>query len=982
MARLKTTWLVSCIFLLMNFSLSAQTVPYVAGELLVQMEEGISFDSWLRSWNHQHRQPETLRAMKQVSRPLNVWLLSYDETTNDVQYLLDEIRTDRQIRAAQLNHTVTLRAVPDDAFFGQQWQYNNTGQSGGTVGADIDAVEAWDVTTGGTTLTGDTIVVAVLDNGIDVTHPDFQRNRWYNHAEIPDNGIDDDNNGYTDDYLGWSTVSNNDNISGGSHGTAVSGIVGADGDNGLGVTGINWYVKVMHIRNNFNSTEAKVIEAYSYPLEQRQRYNASGGAEGAFVVATNASWGVNEGQPEDSPIWCGFYDVLGAAGIINCGATANTDVDVDEVGDLPTTCPSDYLIAVTNTNHDDIKEIQAAYGALSIDLGAPGTGAYNITNGGNYAPFGGTSGATPLVTGTAALLYSLDCPTLSALTESDPAAAALLVKEAILAGVTSNASLAGITVTGGRLNVANSVQYLLSLCDGCIPASSVQLIDFGVTDATINWNINDSLESVDLRWRAVGELEWTLVTDAESPLVLSGLNPCEAYEYQIQSNCASDVIPFGNSRFFTTDGCCTAPENIVLTPLSDEIMTMDWDAVTAAQSYELRYRMQGTPDWENLTATLAEATLTGLDRCTIYEYQLRTICADEISDWTPLTTFQTGGCGPCLDLDYCRPENVFSTATEYIGQVEIGGFFTNASDGAASGYADFGSLIVAPLLQAGETYPVVLTPEFPTGESFAQDWRIWVDLDHNGSFTSNEIVFDGDSSNQPINGFITIPPAANLGVTRMRVMMQFSLASVPCPFIKSFGEIEDYCIDIIAAENCPAPTVFSRDLISSSNVIVTWDAIDQALDYEADYRSTDGVDWLPLTVVDNGVNITGLDSCATYTLRVKTLCNGSESESYGFFDFDTCPVGTQDITANRDHWLLAPNPFTQEIEIRALNFPTTGKMTVALMDALGRRILQADWPAGQSSLLLSDMGHLPAGLYTVVLYQNGRLWSVKRAVKG
>ena len=242
----------------------------------------------------------------------------------------------------------------------------------------------------------------------------------------------------------------------------------------------------------------------------------------------------------------------------------------------PPLAPSDYLIAVTNTDHNDIKEVQAGYGAINIDLGAPGTGAYNITNGGAYAGFGGTSSATPHVAGTAALLYSLDCPALSALTEADPSAAALLIKEAILAGVDPNASLAGITVTGGRLNVANSIQYLLNLCDGCIPASSVQLANFSVSTATITWNTNDSLQSVDLRWRAVGAMNWNVVTNAQSPLTITGLTPCEGYEYQVQSNCVTEVIPFGNSRFFTTDGCCTAPENVELTPLSDEIMYFTW----------------------------------------------------------------------------------------------------------------------------------------------------------------------------------------------------------------------------------------------------------------------------------------------------------------------------------------------------------------------------------------------------------------------
>jgi subtilisin family serine protease len=981
MARFSIALLLCLIFQLTQVSLTAQSSAFIAGELLVQMEADYAFPSWLRDWNRTHPDQQQLTLVKEVSRPVNIWLVSFDETTTAAQELITAIDPDRRIRAVQRNHSITLRAVPTDALFGSQWQYNNTGQRGGTAGADIDAVEAWDVTTGGNTLTGDTIVVAVLDNGIDVTHPDFQLNRWYNHAEIPDNGIDDDNNGYVDDYRGWSTVSNNDNIAGGSHGTAVSGIIGADGNNNLGVTGINWHVKVMHIRNNFNTSEAKVLEAYSYALEQRLRYNTSGGAEGAFVVATNASWGVDGGQAADAPIWCSFYDTLGAAGIINCAATVNDDIDVDEFGDLPTACPSDYLIAVTNTDHNDIKEVEAGYGAINIDLGAPGTGAYNITNGGAYGGFGGTSGATPHVAGTAALLYSLDCPALSALTEADPSAAALLIKEAILAGVDPNASLAGITVTGGRLNVANSIQYLLNLCDGCIPATSVQLADFSVSTATITWNTNDSLQSVDLRWRAVGAMNWTVVTNAQSPLTISGLTPCGNYEYQVQSNCAGEVIPYGNSRFFTTDGCCTAPENVELTSLADEIMFFVWDAVTAAQSFELRYRVQGTSPWMVLSSTLPQNTLTGLERCTFYDYQLRTICANETTAWTPLRTFITSGCGPCLDLEYCMPENVFSTQYEHIAQIEIGGFFTNASGVEPGAYTDFGLQLAAPVLEAGVTYPILLTPGFPDDETSSEDWRIWLDKDHNGSFTTNEIIFDGTPSSAPINGFITIPANTNLGVTRMRIMMQFSLASSgACPFVASFGEIEDYCVDIIATEVCNTPTGFVRTVVGSSNVQINWNPVQAALDYQADYRSTGGVDWLPLNVTNNMVTITGLDSCAAYTLRVKTLCNGSESESYSFYDFDTCPVSTINIAVNENSWLLAPNPFRDELEIRALNFPPSGEMTLAIIDGLGRTLVKQDWPRGQGSMTI-NRSDFPAGLYTIALYHNGQLWSVKRAMK-
>lgn len=959
----------------------AQDLDHIQGDLLVQLKPGTDGDAWVKSWNS--IQPNSLQIDKATiaSRLADMWLLQFDYTQVDERSLLGAVRQAPKVLLAQFNHTVQMRGVPSDLLFDQQWQYQNTGQSGGTVDADIDAVEAWDVTTGGTTLTGDTIVVAVLDNGVDRNHPDLQRNRWFNHAEIPNNDEDDDNNGYTDDYEGWSTVSNDGNIAGGNHGTAVSGIIGADGDNELGVTGVNWYVKVMHIRNNFITNEAKVLEAYSYAWEHRRTYNMTGGAEGAFVVATNASWGVDEGNPEDFPLWCELYDLMGADGIMNCGATVNENFNVDEVGDMPTACPSDYLIAVTNTNHNDLKVPAAGFGATTIDLGAPGEDAYTTANGSGYGGFGGTSGATPHVAGTVALLYSMDCPTLVELTQADPGAAALLVKQAILESVDPIPALAGITVTGGRLNVNNAVQYMLEICDGCIPATSVQVNDITVNAAAITWNTNDSLQSVDIRWRAVGELDWNLSEDVSSPFQLTNLDGCQEYEYQLQSNCASETIAFGNSRFFQTDGCCTAPENVVVDIVSGNEVNFSWDAVTAAVSYDLRYRINGIPDWTTINTATNSLNLNSLESCTIYQYQLRTICEGETTAWTGIGSFLTDGCGPCLDLEYCEPEDVLDSSEEFIAQVDIGGFFSNSSMADPDGYADFGPSVEAFDLEAGLTYPILLTPGF-TGGALTEDWRIWLDTDHNGSFTSNEIIFDTESSTAPVDGFITIPVTANLGVTRMRIVMRFSLATEACPFQGGFGEIEDYCVNIIPASECPVPDDFALTPLSFTEVGISWEPVPQALDFEADFRATDDVQWTSAMVTESTVTLGGLDSCADYTLRVRSLCNG-ETSDYAFYEFDTCdgPNNTTNIAERRNDWRIAPNPMESYFDIHLEGEIQTEELEVVIHDALGRVILQREWPSGQTSYRINEAAQWPNGLYTVSILQNGQLWSSRRVVK-
>ncbi len=281
-----------------------------------------------------------LTVVRLVSAPMRTWLLHYGNEAIPQQVMLRAIRGHQAVAIAQNNHVVKDRAVPDDAQYGQQWHHQN-----------IASEAAWDITTGGVTATGDTIVVCIIENA-DLPHPDLVDNAWYNIHEVVGNGVDDDGNGYVDDVRGWSPQNNNDNVYGGGHGTQVAGMIGAKGNNGTSVAGANWDVKMMVVTRQ-GVSEAAVVASYTYPLVMRRAYNASNGALGAFVVATNASWGIDNGQPEDSPIWCAMYDTLGAAGVLNCGATANNNVDVDVVGDLPTACASDFMMSVTATNIDD-----------------------------------------------------------------------------------------------------------------------------------------------------------------------------------------------------------------------------------------------------------------------------------------------------------------------------------------------------------------------------------------------------------------------------------------------------------------------------------------------------------------------------------------------------------------------------------------------------------------------------------------------------
>ena len=398
-----------------------------------------------------------------VSERFNIYLLRFNTLKSSNAVFLSSLQENKLIANAQFNHQVSLReineVVPNDSLFTDQWALENTGQYSGTPGADIHALEAWEFTTGGLTKQGDTIVVAVIDGGCDILHEDLDI--WKNRNEIPGNDIDDDENGFIDDVNGWNAFNHTGDIPKNSHGTHVSGIIAAKGDNTIGVTGINWNTKILPVAGE-SSNEATVVEALSYIYVVREQYDKSNGMEGAFVVGVNSSFGINKGDPANYPIWEAMYDSLGLIGVLNITATANMDWDVDSVGDVPTAFETDYMIAVTNTNNKDEKYYQAAVGKKSIDLGAPGTLVTSCFLNNKYGKKTGTSMASPQVAGAVALLMAAADESFIEAYKEYPAQSALLLKDVILRGVDTDVYFLQETVTEGRLNLFNSINLLLN----------------------------------------------------------------------------------------------------------------------------------------------------------------------------------------------------------------------------------------------------------------------------------------------------------------------------------------------------------------------------------------------------------------------------------------------------------------------------------------------------------------------------------------
>ncbi|MBL7828539.1 MAG: S8 family serine peptidase, partial [Saprospiraceae bacterium] len=379
------------ISLICTADIRAQSV--VPGEWLVQLESGSKPLSLLEALKaHLNttleklpQQPAVTNSLlgrisiKPISTNLNTWLISVPQP---LEVSAEWVAAQKEVVLVQPNHYLTQRTnpTPNDPLFPSQWQYLNMGLNDGIPGADLDAMEAWSHTTGGLSAAGDTIVIAVIDGGVAYNHPDLSANLWKNWKEKPGDGLDNDDNGFIDDFLGWNVFSQSDLIQGFSttHGTPVCGIVGAQGNNNIGVTGVNWNIKIMFVSGGV--TVSSILAAYDYVLQSRKKYNETNGAQGAFVVAVNSSWGIDFGMPFEAPLWCQVYDELGAAGILGVAATANMPVNVDEVGDLPTTCPSDYLISVSSLTNKDLIAPTAAWGQTNIDLASYGEQVFTLTS--------------------------------------------------------------------------------------------------------------------------------------------------------------------------------------------------------------------------------------------------------------------------------------------------------------------------------------------------------------------------------------------------------------------------------------------------------------------------------------------------------------------------------------------------------------------------------------------------------------------------
>ena len=341
---------------------------------------------------------------------------------------------------AEPNFIRRVQAVPNDPFFSNLYGLQNTGQAvagaSGTPDADIDAPEAWELTTGSPQVVG-----AVVDSGVDVGHPDLSSSIWTNPEEIgggrESNRIDDDANGLVDDWRGWDWVAD-DNLPAdeNDHGTHVSGTIAASGNNATGVTGVSWNSRVMPLRvldAGGSGTVADLVSAYRYA-----------GAKGAQIV--NASLGGSGFSRAELDAIDAAPNTLFVVAAGNGGADGVGD-NVDTTPEYPCAYGAANIVCVAASDQNDGLAGFSNFGSTSVDLAAPGVRTLSTVPGGGYSFLSGTSMATPHTAGVAALIWS-----------HEPGASVAGVKSALLGGTDSKSAFAGKTATGGRLNADRSLQ--------------------------------------------------------------------------------------------------------------------------------------------------------------------------------------------------------------------------------------------------------------------------------------------------------------------------------------------------------------------------------------------------------------------------------------------------------------------------------------------------------------------------------------------
>jgi hypothetical protein len=442
------------------------------------------------------------------------WLIAFTNPTVDtVPKAISHLASlQAWVQIAEPDYVVHALAAPNDAGFGNLWGLHNTGQSGGLADADLDAPEAWDLATGSRN-----VVVAVIDTGIDLNHPEFAGNLWVNPGEVPGNGVDDDGNGYVDDVRGWDFVSD-DNLPAddNSHGTHCAGTIGALGNNGAGVAGVCWQVSLVALKflnASGNGSLSDAVEAIAYATRLGVRATSNSWAGGGYSASMKAA-----------------IDEADAAGILFVAAAGNSGSNIEYFPSYPASYSSANILSVAALTRTNTLASYSNFGVVSTDLAAPGSDIYSTMPGGGYGWKSGTSMAAPHVAGACALLMSYR-----------PNLGHSQVRDVVLRSVDAVSTLATRTATGGRLNVFNA----LLAADDILVTPGADITAAGTVGGEMTPNhgfytVTNHGASM-ANWSATVDKAWLTVSSAGGSLAAGA-----STQVQVSLNTLTGTLPAGD----------------------------------------------------------------------------------------------------------------------------------------------------------------------------------------------------------------------------------------------------------------------------------------------------------------------------------------------------------------------------------------------------------------------------------------------------
>ncbi len=429
------------LFLSFTLSLSAlaKTPKFDNSKLFVKMKSGAALPS-----------------SALVKSTKHLFANNYIVSTSDATKLQTVLSKSQSVISTQKNFYATGKVLPkletsnqkdldfnffgafNDPKIGKLWSFRDAARNGISVNQSYVAPLSRDK---------ESVIVAVVDTGVDYNHDDLKNIMWKNEAEIADNGIDDDNNGYIDDVFGIDTLDKNDDgtatgdpMGSHFHGTHVAGTIAAEQNNKIGIAGVASTAKIMAIRtvpDNADETDADVVESFLYAA-----------VNGARLINCSFGKSVNEG----GMIVNETIDYIGKTyGVLTFAAAGNDyEQDIDTDLTYPASFDSEYLVVVASTSKSGKLSFFSNIGEKNVDLAAPGSGIYSTIKNNKYGNSSGTSMATPAAVGVAAEVLS-----------NFPELGPLELKKVIMESVTPVSRFEGKMVTAGRIDLYNSLKYVL-----------------------------------------------------------------------------------------------------------------------------------------------------------------------------------------------------------------------------------------------------------------------------------------------------------------------------------------------------------------------------------------------------------------------------------------------------------------------------------------------------------------------------------------